>query len=392
MNAHEPVAVPVLRAPAWRREPYRLFFALGLVHAWAGVSPWFLLAVGWIDADRRVYHSIAQVQGFLMCFATGFLFTMVPRRTDTEAPSALQMVLGLIAPVGATVCAAFEWFMLSQSFWLLLVVVLLGFAPPRFRRAPPKRLPGFVWVPIALGMGVAGSGCFALFGITHQQHAWLHLLGKLLLLQGMFLGLVMGIGSMVLPLLTRGEAPGGSRPGDGVRRLGHGAAALVLLGSFAIEVAGEVRLGYAIRGLVALVLLTGVAGIHRAPQWGSANRVLVWATAWMVPLGYALAAWLPAQAQAGLHVVFLGGFAAMAFAVGAHVSAAHGGRKDLLVGWGWPVVAYGGLFAVALVARCLMVFDPVRTTLWMGFGSAAFLTGTAIWAVLAIPVLVPTKK
>ena len=51
---------------------------------------------------------------------------------------------------------------------------------------------------------------------------------------------------------------------------------------------------------------------------------MVWLSAWAIPAGYLGAAAEPWAAQAGLHVVFIGGFALMALSVGIHVSLAHG--------------------------------------------------------------------
>src|SRR5438067_5750236 len=110
-------------APTWRREPYLLLFPLGALLAWAGVLPWLLFALGatplyvpMLEAIgyRAAFHPIAQVEGFLTCFAVGFLFTFVPRRTGTAPPAAWQMILALAAPVAAVVFAWFEWWLAAQ--------------------------------------------------------------------------------------------------------------------------------------------------------------------------------------------------------------------------------------------------------------------------------------
>ena len=59
------------QAPLWRHEPYRLFFPLGALLAWAGVLHWLLHSVGLLASYEPVFHSIAQIQGFMMCFAVG---------------------------------------------------------------------------------------------------------------------------------------------------------------------------------------------------------------------------------------------------------------------------------------------------------------------------------
>ena len=81
---------PDMQTPAWRREPYKVLFPLGMLLAWAGVLHWFLHGIGVLHDYRPVFHSIAQIQGFMMCFAVGFLFTAIPRRTGTWPPAATQ--------------------------------------------------------------------------------------------------------------------------------------------------------------------------------------------------------------------------------------------------------------------------------------------------------------
>ena len=60
--------------------------------------------------------------------------------------------------------------------------------------------------------------------------------------------------------------------------------------------------------LVATGVLVLAAGIHRAPTLPGVHRQLVWIAAWLVPLGFWLAALAPRLRTAALHVVFVGGF------------------------------------------------------------------------------------
>jgi uncharacterized protein involved in response to NO len=378
-------------APAWRREPYRVLFPLGLLLTWAGVLHWFLHGLGVLPDYRPVFHSIAQIQGFMMCFAVGFLFTAIPRRTGTRPPAPWQMAVALLAPVGCTVAAWFQAWALSQACWAAMVLVLIGFAVQRFRSAEASRRPpnSFLWIPLSFLMGIAGAGLIALFGLLGPDYFELHDLGRLLLLQGMFVGLVVGVGGLVFPLITRGQGPpdAAAGPADRWARAGHVAAALVLAASFWVEVYRSLRGGLALRALVVLVLLLVSARVWRLPTIPGWHRWLVWLSAWMIPLGYTLAALFPGQKKAGLHVVFIGGFALMAFSVGLHVTLAHGGHKRLVSGRPWQVPLYGGLLLLAVVFRALVDFDAQRFFPWLTASSGAFLLASVCWAVLAIPKL-----
>ena len=387
-----PPPVPAPEVPVWRREPYRVLFPLGVLLTWAGVGRWLAMALG-LDVRDGVFHSIAQIQGFMMCFVTGFLFTAIPRRTQTAPPATWEMALAVLAPL--TVCAA-AWakmIALSQAAWGALLLTLVAFAGRRFlSREAGRRPPGpfLVWVPAGFGMGVAGAALTGAYARAGQELWHLHELGIGLLLQGMLIALVIGVGSMVLPLLTRGDAPPDAEPTtrDRLRRLGHAAGAAALLLSFWIEHAASRPAGYGLRALVVTVMLVAAARLHRLPSKPGWHRWLVWGSAWAIPLGYALAALAPpATRQAWLHVVFIGGFATMALAVGLHVTLAHGGYQQDVNGRLWRVPALGAALGVAVVARALMILDAGRYMTWLGVASAAFLAATAVWLTLVVPRL-----
>ena len=374
-----------------RREPYRLFFPLGLLLGWAGVLHWLLHGAGWLANYRPVFHAIAQVQGFLMCFAAGFLFTAIPRRTETEGPSGRQMGLVALCAVGTTVCAWFQWFGLSQLCWLILVGTLIGFALGRVRGASAGRKPpnSFVWIPLSLLTGVVGSLLIGAYGILGDEYYGLHELGRLLLLQAMFLGLVLGAGGMVLPLIAYGRSAGdgSTTPGDRLARGAHLLAALLLAGSFWWEWRGDLQAAFVIRAAILAAVLALGSGLWRRPTVAGWHRRWIWLSAWMLPLGCLIVALFPLQKKAGLHVVFIGGLATMAFGVGMHVTLAHGGHERLVRGRPWQVPFYGALFMTAMVARGLMEFDQERYFVWMMLAAGAFVAATLFWAALALPRL-----
>lgn len=386
---NEPVHRPA--EPLWRRQPYRLFFPLGLLLAWAGVGHWLLHGLGFLEDYRPVFHAIAQIQGFMICFALGFLYTAVPRRTGTPPPNLLELAVAIIAPVGITVSAWYQRLALSQLFWLLLVATVLVFLIRRFvSRGAGRRPPAsFVWVPIAFLMGMGGSLLIGAYGILGEEHYGLHELGRLLLLQGMFLGLILGLGPMVFPLLTRGESSKDLELGPrGFAILaGHLLAACILAASFWIETEVSLRWGFGLRGGLVGVLLVVSAGLLRRPSLPGWHRHLVWLAAWMIPLGYVLAGVFPMQKKAGLHVVFIGGFALLTLSVGLHVLLAHGGHERLVRGRPWQVPAFAGLLLVSLVSRWMVDLRPEWFQQWLAISASTFLLATVVWASLALPRL-----
>ncbi len=382
-------ASPAVGIPLWRREPYRLLFPEAFLLAWAGVGAWLLYAVGGLSGYLSDYHAVAQIEGFLSCIAAGFLFTFIPRRTGSAPAAPVEIIVAMAAPVVIVVAAALRAEIVSQAAWLVFIGVILAFAMPRLAAAGAAlKLPNaIVWVPAGLLLGAAGAALRVWAGATDD--APLRTAGQGLLAQGMMSAFVVGVGATLLPVLARGAAhaeTAGTRRDAAAKAL-HVAGAILLAASFFIEAGPSPRLGCALRAAVILVALLASARIDRVPTVPGLHRRAIWASAWLIPLGYALAAVSPSYEEAGLHVVYVGGFTLMALSVAYHVAQAHGGTPGVLAGRPRPLVAMTVLLVLAVALRALVDLDRARDRLWLGAASAAFLAATACWAALVLPRL-----
>jgi len=375
------------------REPYLLLFPLGALLAWAGVVPWLLFSLGatrlygpMFEAIgyRAAFHPVAQVEGFLTCFAVGVLFTFLPRRTGTAPPSWWQMAIALAAPVVSVASAWFERWLVAQISWIVLIAVLVGFVVRRARYARGRVPPSFVWIAAGLLMGAAGALLAGLGATLDAPHFWLHLAGRGLLLQGLFTGLVLGIGGLLLPALTRGVDPAAaSRPRPWTYWV-HGLLAAAFAASFFLEHRLSVPAAYALRAAITLSVVIASLEAMQPPTLPGLHRRVARFAVWMLPAGYLWVAVAPEYRRAGLHLVFLGCFTALVLAVSTQVSFTQGGRGELLRGRPWQLVASCALLVAALLSRVLLEVDPPHFHLWLGASAAAFLSATVPWAALAL--------
>jgi len=386
-------------APLWRREPYAVFFPLGILLSWAGVGRWLTFAVGGRYEDYLavyIFHGMTQIQGFLLCFAFGFLFTMIPRRTGTHPPSALEMAIGLAAPVFTVAAAWGQYWALSQVGWMAACVLLVAFVMRRFLSSTARRRPptSFVWIPVALLLGLVGSAMTGARGALGPDWMWLHDLGQQFVLQGVFIALVLGVGGMALPLMTRGVAPGDAAftRRDGIAVAAHLTAAVLLVTSFVLQSFGSLTAGCALRAaVIAGVLLLGPE-LWKPPSIRGWNRRVIWLAAWMLPTGFAFAAMFPAWYQAGLHISFVAGLAMLTLAVSTHVILGHGDRSDLINGQPWQVGIIALLMVAATLSRVAMTMQPLHRDAWMATASFFFLSATVVWALFLVPVLLRRRN
>lgn len=374
-----------------RREPYVLFFPLGLTLAWAGTAHWLLHALGVLDDFRPIFHAMTQIQGFLTAFALGFLFTMIPRRTESAPPAIWQLVVSAIAPVGIVVCAWLSLWAISQVFWITLCAVMLGFVLPRFgeRRAGRRPPNVFVFIPIAFVMGIIGAVATGVGAALGTEQWWIHDLGRTLVLQGVFISLSLGVGGLALPLMTRGDKPKDATSGRADRRARafHLAAAGLLLSTFVMEQLVSLRGALLLRGAVAFAVFVMSADLLQPSKGPGLNRRLLRLAVWMIPLGYLLAGLFHHHWKAGLHVTFIGGFSLLALAVSAQVSLGHGGLGDRLKTWPAPMLLFGVMLLAAIVPRGLMALNREHYFAWMGIAAGLFLLASMSWLVVVVPGL-----
>jgi uncharacterized protein involved in response to NO len=371
-----------------RREPHRLLFPLGAILAGAGVIPWLVFAFGVTEAYRPIFHSIAyraifhplaEVEGFLSCFAAGFVLSVLPRRTGTPPPSAALVALSATVPVAAVLCAWLERWALTQVIWLALLVALVGFALPRVRGAGARAAPAtLVWTPLALLMGAAGAVVGAAGAALGREWVWLHDLGRGLLLQGLFTGLVLGsLGELV---------PGGAADVSALRRRVavalHGLGATAYLASFAIGALGAPRLAFALRAAVTFAAVGGpLLAARGAPGWRPLGTALSMA---MLPLGNAFVAIAPRYRRAGLHLIYLGCFAALAIAMATSLGTPHEPIPERVATRRNQLAWAAALLVIALASRVLLELDAASFHLWLGTSSAAFLGSMSLGGALAV--------
>jgi uncharacterized protein involved in response to NO len=342
-----------------RREPYRLFFPLGLVLGIAGVVPWILFGRGLIHTWPGLSHSLVMSQGFFVSVAIGFLGTMLPRRTGTAPlPGALIGALALAAVLssGALLAGAVG---VAQVIFLAVLVGMVTVVAPRVRKAPPS----FVLVAGGFVLAAVGSAVL-LAGVAPG-------LGRALVSQGLMLSLVLAVAPFLIPGILRGEAAR--------RELGRpvylGMAAL-LGASFAVEEWLSIRAGLVARGAIVAgaLLLAGVLSPATRP---GAHRAAFRLALLLVPLGLVAAGLVPERRIALLHVTHVGGLALLIVAVTVHVTLLHGGRERLAARWPVPVVA---------AATCLLAAAGLRASL-ESFGASytdAMSLAGALWVAAVI--------
>jgi len=365
----------------WRSEPFRIFFPLGVLLAWIGVGHWLLYATGVAATYSCKFHGLVQMQAFMMAFAIGFLLTALPRRTQTQPVARLEMAALLAALVVTTAAAIAERWVIAETAYAALFALLIEFALRRFlKRGMGRRPPAaFVLLPIAALHGLAGAVLIAV-AEANSVAPWIGPLGLLLVEQGVFLCLAVGIGGLVLPLMGGAPPPPdlGSAPRETWKALAYGFAGAAIFASLILEQLGFERSGPLLRAIVVAIGLGLGGGAWRLPGKPGAHRKLVWLAVWLIPVGLIVSALWPDYRVPALHIRFIGGFSLMAFGVGTHVALSHLNMEQLALGRPPAVIILGAAFLIALCARLAADFSNTYF-IHLGWAAAVWILGSAVW-------------
>jgi uncharacterized protein involved in response to NO len=363
----------------WRAEPFRIFFPLGVLLGCAGVGQWLLYGTGATATYSCPAHGAVQTQGFMMAFAVGFLLTALPRRTGTAPPGRLEMGGAAAALLLTTGAALDERWALSETAYLFLLLLVLRFALVRFSRPAKRRPPAaFVLIPLAILHGVLGAALLIAAAVPGGPVGTVGL-GRLLVEQGVFLCLLLGVGGLILPLVAGLPAPPdlSATRIERLKVIGYAGAGGAVFVSLLLEHAGWMRAGPMLR---AAAIAAGLAsgGAWRPPRRPGLHRRLVWLAAWLAPLGIAVAGLLPAYRVPALHILFIGGFSLLAFGVATHVTLGHLGLESLALGHPPAVVVLGAAFVLAMLARAAADWSETYFA-HLGWAAGAWLVGAAVW-------------
>src|SRR5207247_2424421 len=102
---------------------------------------WLLYATGATATYSCQMHGLVQMQGFMMAFAFGFLWTAIPRRTGTEPASMGEIALAASGLGLTTAAAVVERWALAEIAYGALIALLLLFALRRFVAGEAPRRP-----------------------------------------------------------------------------------------------------------------------------------------------------------------------------------------------------------------------------------------------------------
>jgi len=365
------------------REPYRVFFPLGLLFGLAGVAVWPLYSFGVTATYSGRAHAMVQTYGFLYAFITGFLLTAVPRFTGTEPPArATQYSLAAVL-LTAVAASEFRAFAAGTALFVVAHLVLLTLLTRRFVRRTQNPPAAFVLIGLALVAGAIGALLEAGVAWEAVPAAW-DLLGKRLLTEGMVMLLVLGVGGFLGPRLLGFPAP--PQPGAPIRVKSSMAGLAILLALIA-EYGFDVAWMAYLRAAIVSVLVVSSLRLWRRPSARTTLSWTIWIAHWLIAIGVWMVAAAPKYRADFLHVLFVGGFSLLILAIGTRVTLSHGGHTLEKERRSWPLRIGLTLGLIAMLARIGAPFASATYFDHLAWAALLWMAGMTCWGAFILRVM-----
>jgi uncharacterized protein involved in response to NO len=166
----------------------------------------------------------------------------------------------------------------------------------------------------------------------------------------------------------------------------------VLFASFWVEGLGWVSVAYGLRAFAATSAFLRSGLLQNRTKAPDFFLKLLRFSIWMIVIGYWLGTFLPRHKTVMLHLIFLGGYSLMTFAVATMVVLSHGGEGTRLQKPLWILNLIAVTLPAALALRLAAQFFPDFYFQLLGISGAIWLTAAVSWLFFIFPKVLRLPK
>lgn len=377
------------------REPFRLFFPVGVLAGIVGVLLWPLYFGHVTEFYPGLTHPRIMTCGMFGAFIFGFLGTAMPRMLSARPFGLGDVVPLLLLHLAMLASYTASKMFIGDLFFLAALVFFLFSLAIRFPGRKDIPPPGFVLVGLSL-LCVLSGNILSLLQYNREVDAFWTLLQRLLIYQGFVLLPILGIGPFLLPrflgMPNQHDFPEGLAPTAAwFKKAGLAlATGLLIIGSFVWEGSGQQRGAYITRFVATLGYFYLEMPLHRAPKVANTLGLALRLSLVALLAGFFTVPFFPAYRVSLLHLTLVGGFAVLMFVVATRVAYGHSGNIEKLKGHNrWLQISVGLMF-FGMATRMSGDFWPEKMASLYVSGAVAWLIGVLLWAVYVIPkVFIP---
>lgn len=289
--------------------------------------------------------------------------TALPRMSGTEPAEGYEVYVAVGLILGSMIAALSSFVASSYLFGLMQFIWLSVFMIKRFRRRAQSPPFGFVFVPVGLAWGAFGLAISGLSTAGSELPHSLVTLGRIALQEAFLLNLIVGLGSRMIPFLTRAR---NVDPRSVVTE--NFWPAIVILSSlnisFFVQVFYSGSLIWLSRAAILSLAAVFLFSILKRPSEKTVLGTSIRLSVLTIIAGYVLLTIYPSQQLALLHVVFIGGYGLLTLMVATRVVLSHGGQPLDIERKSIPLALVLILIVCAAILRGFS-FWTSAATLWI---------------------------
>ena len=360
-----------------QKNPYRIFFFLGIIGLFIGLSVWILF--GFVSPEFYLgkMHAHYMIGIFLLSFVMGFLLTAIPRMSGTQGPNPGEFFLILGPMLAASGWGFFE--VQEKYFFACMAFAILNLFVFCFRRImmATHMLPDvFPMVVISLLSGLMGA-IFFILGYPD--------IGGRLFYLNMVLGLCVGVGARLIPMIL----------GLGCSLKIHVAemwlVGILLMASSFVEIYLFPSFGSFLRFIIIIWAFVKYWRAYRLSSFNSSVSVGIRIASFSILIGTSILWLYPNYSLEGQHLIYISGFSLLTLMVASRVILAHG-NYDLSLEFKnkyiWiPVI----LIIISTATRVSAAFVEGGYERHLSYAALVFIVAGFIWSLYFVPKILPNK-
>lgn len=354
------------------KEPYRLFFPLGILLLLCGALIWLPLL--W---DPGVYpvltHRYLMLNGFVGCFVGGFLMTAVPKFSQTDTAKKAEIIFYLAVTLLGLVPAHSDQPVGVFLFSSLQPLVLLAFLFKRISKRKVNPPYSFVFIFVGLLLWLL-SGVLSAF-VDSEAFKHLHY-------EGAIAAIILGVGSRLIPgilghvEIVQAQRASYEKVTTILKTIPIHFALLILsfVGSYFLLD----EIGAIIRAFVVCVIGFGYWRLWKSPIEKTALTWCIWIAGWLILLSFVLrAVWLEGGIHAG-HSFFINGVVLLSLLIATRVLQSHGPKNKDLEQSKILYLTTALIFLAAAVRVCAFIMPELYLS-HLGYSSIILSLAVTIW-------------
>ncbi len=384
-------------------EAYRYLFAIGAVYSVVGTVMWIMFALQMISYPGTL-HPMVMSGGFLLSFAYGFLWTALPRFTQSAVPSFRELSPLLAAQIIGLGSAACGEEVLSLLCFLVANLLTVRFAITRFRTRKNNPPDSFFFVGIALILGGLSIATLIVSRFIELPMP-LVIAARVFFLRDMIFFMVLGVGFRLIPAILGVAAPqklevvqaNPSLTTKLSRTLNSHAwnALILILFAFSLiaESFGEIRVAAACTFLACVLAILRGFQWRSMPTWSNRLAWFVWMSVAFMNAGPAAVLVFPIYAVHLWHLSFIGGLGLMTLMVATRVAVSHSGEYKPYVEERRRFVPWIGIIIlITALTRASIAWTPQQATTHYVYAACFWLISIGIWFVYFLRYTIPAER